>query len=63
MGVRGTAYPTVVPDDDKYLSAIAAANRGSLHLEARDKGSETPWKGCVALRITVPLRLKPQKNP
>jgi hypothetical protein len=63
VGVRGTAYPTVVPDDDKYLSAIAAANRGSLHLEARDKGSETPWKGCVALRITVPLRLKPQKAP
>jgi hypothetical protein len=59
VGVRATAYPTVVRDDDNSLSAIAAADRGSLHLEARYKGSETQWNGCVALRITVPLRLKP----
>ncbi len=31
-----TAYPTVVRDtDDSYTSAIAAADRGPLHLEAR----------------------------
>jgi hypothetical protein len=30
-----TAYPTVVRDGDNYTSAIAAADRGPLHLEAR----------------------------
>jgi hypothetical protein len=31
-----TAYPTVVQDaDNNYTSAIATANRGALHLEAR----------------------------
>ena len=30
-----TAYPTVVRGGDNYTSAIAVADRGSLHLEAR----------------------------
>jgi hypothetical protein len=30
-----TAYPTVVRRGDNYTSAIAAADRGALHLEAR----------------------------
>ena len=30
-----TAYPTFVRDGDSYTSAIAAADRGPLHLEAR----------------------------
>jgi len=30
-----TAYPTVVRGGDNYTSAIAAADRGALHLEAR----------------------------
>ncbi len=30
-----TAYPTVVRGGENYTSAIAAADRGSLHLEAR----------------------------
>lgn len=30
-----TAYPTVVRDGDNYTSAIAAVDRGPLHLEAR----------------------------
>jgi hypothetical protein len=30
-----TAYPTVVRGGDDYTSAIAAADRGALHLEAR----------------------------
>ena len=30
-----TAYPTVVRDGENYTSAIAAADRGPLHLEAR----------------------------
>lgn len=30
-----TAYPTYVRDGENYTSAIAAADRGSLHLEAR----------------------------
>lgn len=30
-----TAYPTVVRNGDNYTSAIATANRGGLHLEAR----------------------------
>jgi hypothetical protein len=30
-----TAYPTVVRGGDNYTSAIGAANRGPLHLEAR----------------------------
>ncbi len=30
-----TAYPTAVRDGDNYTSAIATANRGWLHLEAR----------------------------
>ena len=30
-----TAYPTFVRDGDDYTSAIAIANRGALHLEAR----------------------------
>ena len=31
----GTAYPTAVRGGDKYTSAIVAADRGPLHLEAR----------------------------
>ena len=30
-----TAYPTVVRGDDNYTSAIAVADRGPLHFEAR----------------------------
>jgi hypothetical protein len=30
-----TAYPTIVRDGEDYTSAIAAADRGPLHLEAR----------------------------
>jgi hypothetical protein len=30
-----TAYPTIVRDGENYTSAIAAADRGPLHLEAR----------------------------
>jgi len=30
-----TAYPTLVRDGENYLSAIAVADRGPLHLEAR----------------------------
>jgi hypothetical protein len=30
-----TGYPTIVRNGDNYTSAIAAADRGPLHLEAR----------------------------
>jgi hypothetical protein len=44
-----TAYPTIVRGGDDYTSAIAVADRGALHLEARvnyeDQGARSAFVG------------------
>lgn len=44
-----TAYPTIIRGGDNYTSAIAVADRGALHLEARvnyeDQGARSAFVG------------------